>query len=114
MHSAFLHVRALILNEDSAARELASKSGFVKVASDLLRLWSQSDEQDPSQVPKWVTLAFIAIDRLAQVDTKLNADMIELLKKNEMGNQASIVIDEDKQNEVQKNLDIKSERNLLK
>ncbi|KAL8490394.1 hypothetical protein ACS0TY_025562 [Phlomoides rotata] len=113
MLSAFLHVLALILNEDSAARELASKSGFVKVASDLLQLWSQSDEQDPSQVPKWVTSAFIAIDRLAQVDTKLNADMIEFLKKNEMGNQASIVIDEDKQNEVQKNLDIQEQKKLI-
>lgn len=120
MLSAFFHVLALILNEDSAARELASKSGLVKVASDLLQLWCHSDEQELSQVPKWVTSAFIAIDRLAQVDTKLNADMLEVLKKNDIGNQTSIVIDEEKQNKVQmslgtplKNLDIQEQKRLI-
>ncbi|KAG6402643.1 hypothetical protein SASPL_134845 [Salvia splendens] len=100
MLSAFFHVLALILNEDSAARELASKSGLVKVASDLLQLWIHSNEQDASQVPKWVTSAFIAVDRLAQVDAKLNADVIELLKKNDTDNQTSIVIEEEKQNKL--------------
>ncbi|KAI3465189.1 hypothetical protein Pfo_021852 [Paulownia fortunei] len=120
MLSAFFHVLALILNEDAAARELAAKSGLVKVASDLLLLWSCSDEQESSQVPKWVTSAFIAIDRLAQVDTKLNADMLELLKRNDIGNQTSIVIDEDKQNKVQmslgtplKNLDLQEQKRLI-
>ncbi|KAH6837954.1 hypothetical protein C2S53_000423 [Perilla frutescens var. hirtella] len=115
MLSAFFHVLALILNEDSAARELASKSGLVKVASDLLQLWIHSDERESSQVPKWVTSAFIAIDRLAQVDTTLNADVLELLKKNDMGNQASVVIDEEKQNKVQtplKYLDIQEQKRL--
>ncbi|KAH6764972.1 hypothetical protein C2S51_016221 [Perilla frutescens var. frutescens] len=115
MLSAFFHVLALILNEDSTARELASKSGLVKVASDLLQLWIHSDERESSQVPKWVTSAFIAIDRLAQVDTTLNADVLELLKKNDMGNQASVVIDEEKQNKVQtplKYLDIQEQKRL--
>lgn len=118
--SAFFHVLALILNEDSAARELASKSGLVKVASDLLQLWIHSDEQESSEVPKWVTSAFIAIDRLAQVDTTLNADVIELLKKNDTSNQTSIVIDEEKQNKVQmslgtplKYLDVQEQKRLI-
>ncbi|KAG8377396.1 hypothetical protein BUALT_Bualt08G0028700 [Buddleja alternifolia] len=118
---AFFHVLALILNEDAAARELASKSGLVKVASDLLLLWSSSsDVQVSSQVPKWVTSAFIAIDRLAEVDTKLNADMLELLKNNDMANQTSIVIDEDKQNKMKmtlqtssKNLDLQEQKQLI-
>ncbi|XP_047978963.1 E3 ubiquitin-protein ligase UPL2-like [Salvia hispanica] len=118
MLSAFFHVLALILNEDSAARELASESGLVKVASDLLQLWINSDGQESSQVPKWVTSAFIAVDRLAQVDTKLNADVIELLKKNNTGNQASIVIDEDKQNKLSlgtplKYLDLLEQKRLI-
>ncbi|KAL1540220.1 HECT-type E3 ubiquitin transferase [Salvia divinorum] len=107
MLSAFFHVLALILNEDSVARELASKSGLVKVASDLLQLWIHSDEQDSSQVPKWVTSAFIAVDRLAQVDTKLNADVIELLKKNDTDNQMSIVIEDEKQNKLSQGTPLK-------
>lgn len=118
MLSAFFHVLALILNEDSAARELASKSGLVKVASDLLQLWIHSDEQVSSQVPKWVTSAFIAVDRLAQVDTSLSADVLELLKRNDLGNQASIVIDEEKQNKLSlgtplKYLDIQEQKCLI-
>lgn len=119
MLSAFFHVLALILNEDSAARELACKYGLVEVASDLLILWS-SEEQVSSQVPKWVTSAFIAIDRLAQVDTKLNAEIVELLKKNDLENKTSIVIDEDKQNKVQmssgtslKNLNLQEQKRLI-
>ena len=40
-------------------------------------------------VPKWVTAAFLAIDQLSQVDQKLNADISELLKKEDVGNQNS-------------------------
>ncbi|XP_023746600.1 E3 ubiquitin-protein ligase UPL2 [Lactuca sativa] len=100
MLSSLFHVLALILNEDKDAREVASKSGLVKVAADLLSEWnSRSHENEKLIVPKWVTAAFLAIDRLAQVDQKLNADISELLKKEDVGNQNSVVvIDEDKQN----------------
>lgn len=118
--SSFFHVLALVLNEDAATRELASKSGLVKVASDLLHHWSCSDDQESPQVPKWVTSAFIAVDRLAQVDTKLNADMLELLKKHITGNQSSLVIDEDKQDKMQmsvgtpsKYLDLEEQKRLI-
>ncbi|KAL3845759.1 hypothetical protein ACJIZ3_003162 [Penstemon smallii] len=105
MLSAFFHVLALILNEDAAAREIAFNSGLVKVVSDLLLLWSSgSHNEEISQVPKWVTSAFVAIDRLAQVDKTLNADILELLKTNDAGKQTSIVIDEDKQKKGQLNL----------
>ncbi|XP_073276047.1 E3 ubiquitin-protein ligase UPL2-like [Primulina huaijiensis] len=119
MLSAFFHVLALILNEDTAARELASKSGFVKVTLHLLILWSSGlHDQDKSQVPKWVTSAFVAIDRLAQVDTKLNADIVELLKKNDVTDQTSITIDEDKQQKLalrtmSKYLDIQEQKRLV-
>ncbi|KAK4489970.1 hypothetical protein RD792_000624 [Penstemon davidsonii] len=105
MLSAFFHVLALILNEDAAAREIAFNSGLVKVVSDLLLLWSSgSHNEEISQVPKWVTSAFVAIDRLAQVDKTLNADILELLKINDASKQTSIVIDEDKQKKGQLNL----------
>ncbi|KAK4483925.1 hypothetical protein RD792_011134 [Penstemon davidsonii] len=121
MLSAFFHVLALILNEDTAAQEVASKNGLVKVASDLLLLWSSgSHDYETSQVPKWVTSAFVAIDRLAQVDSTINADLLELLKKNDEGNQTSIVIDEDKQKKGQlncgtlcKHVDVQEQKRLV-
>ncbi|CAK9186569.1 unnamed protein product [Ilex paraguariensis] len=121
MLSALFHVLALILNEDVAAREVASKSGLVKVASDLLSTWSSgSCGRETSQVPKWVTAAFVALDRLAQVDQKLNADISELLKKDDVGSQPSIIIDEDRQNKLQstlgfslKHIDIQEQKRLV-
>lgn len=109
MLSSLFHVLALILNEDVAAREVASKGGLVKIASDLLSRWSSgSHDKEALQVPRWVTAAFLSIDRLAQVDQKLNADIMELLKKDDVGNQISVVIEEDKQNKLQSNLGLSS------
>ncbi|KAI3760741.1 hypothetical protein L1987_51140 [Smallanthus sonchifolius] len=99
MLSSLFHVLALILNEDKDAREVASKSGLVKVAADLLSDWnSLSQDNETLLVPKWVTAAFLAVDRLSQVDQNLNADIFELLKKDNVGNQNSLVIDDEKQN----------------
>ncbi|KAL3514293.1 hypothetical protein ACH5RR_027010, partial [Cinchona calisaya] len=120
MLSSVFHVLALILNEDAAAREVAAKNGLVKVASDLLSHWnSVSLDQDASQVPKWVTAAYVAIDRLAQVDQKSNLDVSELLKE-EVGSQTSIVINEDRQNKLQttlglsaKHLDVQEQKRLI-
>ncbi|GJW28728.1 E3 ubiquitin protein ligase UPL2-like protein [Tanacetum coccineum] len=99
MLSSLFHVLALILNEDKDAREVASKNGLVEVAADLLSDWnSRSHENGTLLVPKWVTAAFLAIDQLSQVDQKLNADISELLKKEDVGNQNSLVIDDEKQN----------------
>lgn len=102
MLSALLHVLALLLHEDSGAREVAAKSGLVKLASDLLVQWdSGSVDRDKHQVPKWVTTAFLAVDRLLQVDQKLNSNIAELLKRDDVSNQqTSISIDEDKQNKL--------------
>lgn len=100
--SSFFHVLALILNEDAVAREVASKCGLVKVVIDLLSVWnSGSYDRETSQVPKWVTAAFIVIDRLAQVGQKLNADLSELLGKDDTGDQNSNFMDEEKQNKLQ-------------
>lgn len=103
MLASLFHVLALVLNEDATAREDASKSGFVKIASDLLYQWDTSlDGREKQQVPKWVTAAFLALDRLLQVDQKLNSEIAEQLK-NEATNsqQKSITIDEDRQNKLQ-------------
>lgn len=102
MLSNLFHVLALILNEDQAAREAAATSGLAKVTSDILSQWVSSPF-DREKIPKWVTAAFIAIDRLAQVDQKLNADMLEMLKK-DVVSQTSVSIDEDKQNKLHSSL----------
>ncbi|KAL6511581.1 hypothetical protein OROGR_021178 [Orobanche gracilis] len=99
--SAFFHVLALVLHEDAASREFASKNGLVKVASDLLQLWSCSGEQDSIQIPKWVTSTFVAIDCLVQEDAKSDAEILELMKKNDEGNRSSIIIGEDKHDKSQ-------------
>ncbi|XP_020222235.1 E3 ubiquitin-protein ligase UPL1 [Cajanus cajan] len=103
MLAALFHVLALILNEDAVAREAASKSGLIKIASDLLYQWDSSlDSREKQQVPKWVTAAFLALDRLLQVDQKMNSEIAEQLKKEAVNNQqTSITIDEDRQNKVQ-------------
>ncbi|KAK7301089.1 hypothetical protein RJT34_11949 [Clitoria ternatea] len=103
MLAALFHVLALILNEDAVAREAASKSGLVKIASDLLYQWDSSlDSREKQQVPKWVTAAFLVLDRLLQVDQKMNSEIAEQLKKEAVNSQqTSIAIDEDKQNKLQ-------------
>ncbi|XP_043711874.1 E3 ubiquitin-protein ligase UPL2-like [Telopea speciosissima] len=103
MLSALFHVLALVLHEDTAAQEAAFQNGLIKIASDLLSQWDPSmHDGHKGQVPKWVTTAFLAIDRLLQLDPKLNPDISEQLKIDDVSNQqASVTIDEDKQNNLQ-------------
>ncbi|CAL0315575.1 unnamed protein product [Lupinus luteus] len=108
MLAALFHVLALLLNEDTVAREAVSKSGLINITSDLLYQWDSSlDSREKQQVPKWVTAAFLALDRLLQVDQKLNSEIAEQLKKEAVNIQkTSITIDEDRQNKLQSELGI--------
>ncbi|KAK9112899.1 hypothetical protein Scep_020418 [Stephania cephalantha] len=100
--SALFHVLALILHEDATAREVALKNDLVTIASNLLCQWDPSSyDRETQQVPKWVTAAFLAIDRLLQVDSKLTLEVVEQLKKDERTEHKSIVIDEEKANKQQ-------------
>ncbi|KAG2277081.1 hypothetical protein Bca52824_059636 [Brassica carinata] len=96
--SALLHVLALILHEDAGSREVALKAGIVRLVCDVLSKWdSGSIDKEKLNVPKWVTTGFLAIDRLLQVDHKLNTELIEELQKGE----TSLAIDESKQDKLQ-------------
>ncbi|KAL5714333.1 HECT-type E3 ubiquitin transferase [Ranunculus cassubicifolius] len=107
MLSALFHVLALVLHEDAVAREVASKNGLVTVTSDLLSQWDPSSSGE--NVPKWVTAAFLAIDRLLQVDPKLNPDLSEQLKKDDPSNrEAAVVIEEEKSKKSQSTLGVDS------
>ncbi|CAN4092312.1 unnamed protein product [Withania somnifera] len=114
--SNIFHVLALILNEDTDAREIAAKNALVKVSSDFLSQWISS-AFDREKVPKWVTAAFVAIDRLAQVDQKLNADILEQLKGDD-ATQKPVLINEDKCSKLQaslspKYLDVLEQKQLV-
>ncbi|XP_039041914.1 E3 ubiquitin-protein ligase UPL2-like isoform X2 [Hibiscus syriacus] len=99
--SALFHVLALILYEDVGAREIAAKSGLVKLATDLLSEWDSGSIDKKGQPPKWVTTAFLALDRLLQVDKKLNAEIVEQLKRDTVSSQqTSVSIDEYKNSKL--------------
>ncbi|XP_021283908.1 E3 ubiquitin-protein ligase UPL2-like [Herrania umbratica] len=119
--SALFHVLALILHEDTGAREIASKTGLVKLVTDLLSEWdSGSVDKAKRQVPKWVTTAFLALDRLLQVDQKLNSDIVEQLKGENLSSQpTSVSIDEEKKNKLHssfespRHIDIHEQKRLI-
>lgn len=120
--SALFHVLALILHEDVAAREIALTNGLVELASNLLYTWcSVPEDKEKRQVPKWVTAAFLAVDRLLQVDNKLSTEMLDQLKKDDVSfQQASISIDEDKKSKLPpelglsaKHVDVHEQKRLI-
>lgn len=118
MLSALFHVLALILHEDAVSRETCLKNGLVELVSDVLWQWDGGSSGGSDViVPKWVTAAFLAVDRLLQVDQKLNPEVVELLKRStESSQQTSIVIDEDKQNksqEVSNHVDTDKQKRLV-
>ncbi|XWS25402.1 hypothetical protein CRYUN_Cryun27aG0065300 [Craigia yunnanensis] len=118
---ALFLVLALILHEDVEAREIASKNGLVKLATDLLSEWdSGSVDKEKHQVPKWVTTAFLALDRLLQVDQKLNSEIVEQLKgDNVSSQQTSVSIDEDKKSKLRlsfgspRHIDVLEQKRLI-
>ncbi|CAN6355891.1 unnamed protein product [Urochloa humidicola] len=96
--SALFHVLALILHGDTAAREVASKAGLVKVALDLLCHWEvEPRESEMTEVPNWVTSCFLSVDRMLQLEPKLpDVTELEVLKKDNSNAKTSIVIDDSK------------------
>ncbi|MBA0691792.1 hypothetical protein Goari_009403, partial [Gossypium aridum] len=119
--SALFHLLALILQEDVGAREIASKTGLVRLVTDLLSEWDSGlvDKEKP-QVPKWVTTAFLALDRLLQVDKKLDSEILEQLKGDNLSSQQiSVSIDEDKKSKLHssfgspRNIDIYEQKRLI-
>ncbi|KAG8048577.1 hypothetical protein GUJ93_ZPchr0009g267 [Zizania palustris] len=119
--SSLFHVLALILHGDTAAREVASKAGLVKVALNLLCSWDLEPRQcELNDVPNWVTSCFLSIDRMLQLDPKL-PDMTELdaLKKDSSNTQKLVVIDDSKKRDLETSsstglLDLEHQKQLLK
>ncbi|XP_023545877.1 E3 ubiquitin-protein ligase UPL2-like isoform X2 [Cucurbita pepo subsp. pepo] len=118
--SALFHVIALILNDDTVARESAYKNGLVAVSSNLLSRWDSGlSDGVKVEVPKWVTAAFLAIDRLLQEEKKFNPEIADQLKRDNVGGD-TLTIDEDKQNKLQsalglspKYIDVGNQKKLI-
>ncbi|THU49759.1 hypothetical protein C4D60_Mb06t12920 [Musa balbisiana] len=123
MLSALFHVLALILHEDVMAREVASQAGLIKIALDLLSGWNPGTSEDGKlQVSKWVTACLLSVDQLLQLDPKMTPGIVNLeqLKKDNLNNPNSIVIDEKKTKDLQSSfgstvgfLDMQDQRRLL-
>ncbi|KAH9603413.1 hypothetical protein KSS87_004335 [Heliosperma pusillum] len=117
--SALFRVVALMLHEDAASRETCWKNGWLQLVSDLLWQWDVGSlNGEIALVPKWVTTAFLSLDRLLQVDPKLNPGVVELLKKNtESSQHTSIVIDDEMQNKSQESsyhpVDVDQQKRLV-
>lgn len=97
--SALFHVLALILHDDTAAREAALKAGLAKIALDLLSGWDveSSVKSETNGIPRWVTSCFLSIDQMLQVEPKLpDITELELGKddKEKPTGQTSVVIDQ--------------------
>nr|CAB3465798.1 unnamed protein product [Digitaria exilis] len=119
--SALFHVLALILHGDTAAREVASKAGLVKVALDLLCSWElESRGSEMAEVPNWVTSCFLSIDRMLQLEPKLpDVTELDVLKKDNSNTKTSLVIDDSKKKDSESLssvglLDLEDQKQLLK
>ncbi|TVU50517.1 hypothetical protein EJB05_01890 [Eragrostis curvula] len=119
--SALFHVLALILHGDTAAREVASKGGLVKVALDLLSSWElEPREGEMTEVPNWVASCFLSVDRMLQLDPKLpDVTELDFLKKDGPSTKTSVVIDDSKKKESESLpsgglLDLEDQKQLVK
>ncbi|KAG8093312.1 hypothetical protein GUJ93_ZPchr0012g20493 [Zizania palustris] len=119
--SALFHVLALILHGDTAAREVASKAGLVKVALKLLCSWDLEPRQHKvNDVPNWVTSCFLSIDRMLQLDPKLpDVAELDVLKNDNSNTQTSVVLDDSKKRDSETSssaglLDLEDQKQLLK
>ena len=88
----------------------------------LLGLASSACDSEKPQVPKWVTTTLLAINRLLQVDQKLNSELAKQLKKDDVSSQqTTTTIDDNKQNKLQdtpglspKHVDMHKQKRLIK
>ncbi|ONM32412.1 E3 ubiquitin-protein ligase UPL1 [Zea mays] len=119
--SALLHVLALILHGDTAAREVASKAGIVKVALDLLSSWElELRESGMIEVPNWVSSCFLSVDQMLQLEPKLpDVTELDVLKRDNSNIKTSLVIDESKKKDSESLssvglLDMEDQYQLLK
>lgn len=119
--SALFHVLALILHGDTAAREVASKAGLVKVALDLLFSWElEPRESEMTEVPNWLTSCFLSVDRMLQLEPKLpDVTELDVLKKDNSNAKTSLVIDDSKKKDSESLssvglLDMEDQKQLLK
>jgi E3 ubiquitin-protein ligase HUWE1 len=72
--STIAHTLALVLNEDSAAREVAAENGLVCTALEILESFTPVRDAVKPDVPKWVTALLLVLDHLLQYKVMIHAD----------------------------------------
>ncbi|XP_057852533.2 E3 ubiquitin-protein ligase UPL1 isoform X1 [Cryptomeria japonica] len=73
--STISHLLALVLSEDSSAREVAAENCLVSTALDLLTNFSPKNVAgEKISVPKWVTALLLVLDHMLQCKLQLASD----------------------------------------
>lgn len=73
--STISHTLALVLSEDSTAREIAAENGMVTIALDILEQFRPAKSNVKEEVPKWVTALLLVLDHMLQYKPKINSDL---------------------------------------
>ena len=73
--STISHTLALVLSEDSTAREIAAENGMVTIALDILEQFRPAKTNVKEEVPKWVTALLLVLDHMLQYKPKINSDL---------------------------------------
>ncbi|XP_024379829.1 E3 ubiquitin-protein ligase UPL1 isoform X3 [Physcomitrium patens] len=72
--STISHTLALLLSEDSTAREIAAQNGVVSIALDILEQFPPVKTSPKDEIPKWVTALLLVLDHMLVYKLKVTYD----------------------------------------
>jgi hypothetical protein len=72
--STISHTLALVLSEDSTAREIAAENGAVTIALDILEQFRPVKTPLKDDIPKWLTALLLVLDHLLVCKLKITSD----------------------------------------
>lgn len=72
--STISHTLALVLSEDSTAREIAAENGAVSIALDVLEQFRPVKTSLKNEIPKWLTALLLVLDHMLVCKLKITSD----------------------------------------
>uniref|UniRef100_A0A7I4AEX4 HECT-type E3 ubiquitin transferase n=1 Tax=Physcomitrium patens TaxID=3218 RepID=A0A7I4AEX4_PHYPA len=72
--STISHTLALVLSEDSTAREIAAANGVVSIALDILEQFRPVKTSPKDEIPKWLTALLLVLDHMLVCKLKFSSD----------------------------------------
>lgn len=72
--STISHTLALVLSEDSTAREIAAENGVVTIALDVLAQFRPVKPSLKDDIPKWLTALLLVLDHMLVCKLKITSD----------------------------------------